>query len=153
MVEKELEKLGLVLPELPKAVALYAQYRISDTFIFISGQLPIFEGVLQYKGKVGKELSVPQGADAARLCAQNVLSVLKNAVAGEWGKIKSIVRINGFINSESSFENHPKVVDGASNLFIAAFGDQIGKHTRTAIGVNGLPLGAAVEIDAIFELG
>lgn len=152
MVEQELAKLGLVLPDLQKEIGVYIPYRVAGNLVFVTGRLPMLDGALQYKGKLGKDFSVPQGADAARLCAQHILSVIKNAVDGDWAKIKSVVRINGAINCEPSFEDHPKVMNGASNLFVAVFGEQIGKHTRTAIGVNSLPLGAAVEIDAIFEL-
>jgi enamine deaminase RidA (YjgF/YER057c/UK114 family) len=152
MVEQELAKLGLVLPDMPREVSSYIQYRIAGSFIFITGRLPMLDGALQYKGKVGKDLTVQQGTDAARLCAQNLLSVVKHAVGGDWAKIKSIVRVNGAINCESSFEDHSKVMNGASNLLVAVFGEQVGCHTRTAIGVNSLPFGAAVEIDAVFEL-
>lgn len=152
MIEQELAKLGLVLPSLPKEIGVYVPYRVAGNLVFVTGRLPMLDEVLQYKGKIGKDLSVPQGTDAAKLCAQNILSVMKSAAGGDWAKIKSIVRINGAINCESSFEDHPKVMNGASNLLVAVFGEQIGKHTRTAIGVNSLPFGAAVEVNAIFEL-
>ena len=152
MVEQELAKLGLVLPDLPKEVGVYVPYKVAGNLVFVTGRLPMLDDALQYKGKIGKDLSVPQGADAARLCAQNILSVMKNVVEGDWAKIKSVVRINGALNCEPSFEDHPKVMNGASTLLVTVFGEQVGCHTRTAIGVNSLPLGAAVEIDAVFEL-
>lgn len=152
MVERELAKLGLVLPDYPKEIGVYIPYRVSGSLLFITGRLPILDNTLQYKGKIGKDLTIPQGTDAARLCAQNILTVVKKAVNGNWSKIKSVTRINGLINCESSFEDHSKVMNGASSLLVTVFGEQIGSHTRTAAGVNSLPLGAAVEIDAIFEL-
>ena len=152
MVEQELAKLGLVLPALPTSVASYVIYKFASGMVFISGQLPMLDRQLQYKGKVGNELTVQQGADAARLCAQNILSALNNAIQGDWSRVKSVVRVGGFVNCDGAFEDHPKVINGASNLFVAVFGQEIGCHSRTAVGVNSLPLGAAVEVDAIFEL-
>lgn len=152
MVEQELAKLGLVLLDCPKETGVYIPYRISGSLLFITGRLPVLDNILQYKGKIGKDLTVPQGVDAARLCTQNILSVAKKAINGNWSKIKSIARINGLINCESSFEDHSKVMNGASNLLVTVFGEQRGSHTRTVAGVNSLPLGAAIEIDAIFEI-
>jgi enamine deaminase RidA (YjgF/YER057c/UK114 family) len=152
MVEQELARLGLVLPKMPTAVASYVVYKIAGHMVFVSGQLPMLDGQLQYKGKIGKEFNVQQGADAARLCAQNILSALHHAVQGDWSRVKSVVRIGGFVNCGDSFEDHPKVINGASNLFVAVFGEEIGRHSRAAVGVNSLPLGAAVEVDAVFEL-
>ncbi len=152
MVEQELAKLGLVLPNPPKAIATYKQFLMTGNFVYVSGQLPLLDGVLQYKGTVGKDLSVPQGGDAARLCSLNILSIIRLAVDGDWSKIKSLIRINGFVNTESSFEHHSKVINCASELLLGVLGEEVGGHTRTSIGVSSLPLGAAVEIDAIFEL-
>ncbi len=152
MVEKELAKLGLVLPPLQDSVASYAVYKIVGNLVFVSGQLPMLDGQLQYKGRVGKEFTVQQGADAARLCAQNILSALNSAVNGGWSRVTSVVRVGGFVNCEASFIDHSKVINGASGLFLAVFGEKAGCHSRVAVGVNSLPLGAAVEVDAIFEL-
>ena len=152
MVEKKLAHLGLVLPPLPSSVASYSIYKVVGNLVFVSGQLPMLDGQLQYKGRVGNEFTVQHGTDAARLCAQNILSALKSAVNGEWSRVASVVRVGGFVNCEASFMDHSKVINGASSLFLNVFGEQAGCHSRVAIGVNSLPLGAAVEVDAVFEL-
>lgn len=150
MVEKELEKLGLKLPVPAVPVANYVPWVISGKTLYVSGQLPAGDGGL-VKGTLGRDLSVEQGALAARLCALSILAQVKAATGGDFSKVARCVKLGAFVASTLEFFDHPKVVNGASDLMVAALGDK-GKHARFAVGVPCLPLGAAVEIDAIFEL-
>jgi enamine deaminase RidA (YjgF/YER057c/UK114 family) len=151
MIESRLQELGLVLPVMPGALANYVPFKIAGGMLYISGQLPMHEGVVQYKGKVGKDISVEQGVDAARLCALNILGVIKHATGGDWSKVKSVVRICGFVNCETNFQDHPKVINGASDLMVDIFQEN-GRHARAAVGCNSLPKNASVEIEATIEL-
>lgn len=151
MVEERLKALGLVLPTLPSALANYVPFKIAGSMLYISGQLPMHDGALQYLGKVGKEISVAQGFDAARLCALNILWVIKYAIGGDWSKVKSIVRLGGFVNCEATFQEHSKVINGASDLMVEIFQEN-GRHALAAIGCNSLPKNASVEVEATIEL-
>ena len=123
--------------------------KIVGNLIFVSGQLPLKSGKL-IKGKVGKELNLEQAQEAAKLCAINILAQAKK-ISGNLDKIKGCIKITGYVNSIDTFTDQPKVINGASDLISSIFGDK-GKHTRAAVSVNSLPLGAAVEIEGIFEI-
>lgn len=142
---------NLTLPTPAAAAGAYVGYRQAGNLLFIAGQLPMKDGKIAYTGKVGRDLSVEEGALAAEQCALNLLGQLDQAVAGDWSKVKSVVRLNGFVNAPKSFTDHPEVINGASLLFVAVLGEA-GKHSRIALGAGSLPRNAAVEIDAIIEL-
>lgn len=149
--ETRLAGLGLTLPETAKAAANYVPYVISGNQVFIAGQIPFLNGEKMHQGKLGDTFSVEQGQEAAKACALNILAQAKAAVGSDWSKITRCVRLGGFVNATPDFESHPAVINGASDLIVAALGDA-GKHARAAVGVSSLPFGVAVEIDAIFEI-
>ncbi len=146
-----LKKLNIDLPDAPSPVGAYVAYKKAGKLIFISGQLPMSKDGKLLKGKIGKELTLEDGQKAAKLCAINLLSQAKKAADGNLDKIKSCVKITGFVNSTDKFNDQPKVINPASEMLSSVFGDN-GKHARAAVSSNSLPLGAAVEIDAIFEI-
>ena len=146
-----IKKLNLVIPDAPSPVGAYFAYKIIDNLVFISGQLPIDKDGKMIKGKIGKELNLEDGQKAAKLCVINILAQIKKAVNGDLDKVKNCVKITGFVNSSDSFIDQPKVINPASETLSAIFADG-GKHARAAVSTNSLPLGAAVEIDAIFEI-
>jgi enamine deaminase RidA (YjgF/YER057c/UK114 family) len=149
-VEKKLNELGLVLPSPAKAIATYLPFVIAENMVYISGQLPVRDGEIMYKGKVGVDLSLSQGQDAARLCGLNILTQLKVALLGDWTRVVQCVRVGGFVNCQPNFEDQPQVINGVSDLMVDVFGAEIGKHARAAVGVTSLPKGSAVEVEALF---
>lgn len=146
-VEQRLRELGLELPPVVAPVAAYVPGLQAGRLIFTAGQIPMAAGRLVYKGRLGDDLSVDEGRAAARLCALNGLAVLKD-VAGDLDRIERIVKVVGYVNSADSFTEQPAVINGASELFGDVFGNA-GQHARSAVGVNTLPLGAAVEVEII----
>lgn len=146
-----LHALGLSLPTPPQAVATYVPYVITGNQVVVSGQLPMAEGKIAYAGHVGRTVTIEDGQKAARLCALNILSQLNHACNGDLTRVTRCVRLGGFVSSASDFTQHPQVINGASDLMVEIFGD-CGRHARAAVGVSSLPLGACVEIDAIFEI-
>lgn len=151
MIEARLQELGILLPSQPPPAANYVPFVRVGPLVFISGQLPSLNGELKYLGKVGAELSVEKGQEAAQLCALNILAQLKIACEGDLSQVVRCVRLGGFVNSTADFKDQAQVMNGASNLMIDVFGD-MGRHARVAVGVNALPFGIAVEVDALFEL-
>lgn len=149
-VEERLQELGIELPAPPEPAAAYIPAVRAGDLLFISGQLPWIKGELQYKGKVGRELTVEQGQAAARLCALNALSIAKAAL-GSLDLIERVVQVSGFVASADGFTDQPQVINGASELLIQAFGEK-GRHARMAIGANELPRGTPVEIAFIFQV-
>jgi enamine deaminase RidA (YjgF/YER057c/UK114 family) len=153
--EEKITSLNLRIPD-GKSTPLGSYVPITkvDNLIFISGQIPIdidsSNNDLKYKGKVGKQISIEEAQEAGKICCLNALSHLKNLI-GELDKIKKIVKITGYVNSDEGFMEHPKVINGASDLLLDIFGEK-GKHTRVAIGVNSLPLGSPIEIDFIIQI-
>lgn len=148
--EEELRKLGITLPEPSKPLAAYVAAVRTGNYLFISGQLPIVDGNLLYKGKIPVDVSVDDGYKAAETIAINIIAIIKGEL-GSLDKVKRVVRINGLVQSADDFTQHPAVINGASELFVKVFGDK-GKHSRVAMGVNSLPMNTAVEIDAIIEV-
>lgn len=151
LAEENLKKLNLKLPKAPEPVGSYVAYKKVGNLIFISGQVSFGADGNLIKGKVGSDLTLEQGKDAAMCCAINILSQIKAACNNDLNKVKNCIKITGFVNSNSDFLDQPKVINGASELISNIFGDK-GKHARAAVSVNSLPLGAAVEIEAIFEI-
>lgn len=148
--EEKLGQLGITLPEPPKAVAAYEAWVRTGNLVITSGQLPWREGKLAYVGKVGADLDEEQGFQAARLCAINSIAQLKQAV-GDLQRIRRIVRLEGNVQSAPGFQRHPQVLNGASELINAVFGER-GRHTRTALGINEMPLNAAVQLSVYAEV-
>ena len=148
--EENLKKLNINLPKAPDPVGAYVASKIVGNLVFISGQLPLNSEGKLIKGKVGEELSLEQGQECAKFCALNLLAQLKK-ISGSLNKVKGCVKITGYVNSIDSFVDQPKVINGASDLISSIFGEK-GKHTRAAVSVNSLPLGAAVEVEGIFEI-
>ena len=151
MVDENLKKLNIELPKPPDPVGAYVPYVKAAKLLFISGQISIDANGIIVKGKLGKELSIEQGQAAAKLCAINIIAQAKKACDEKLDTIKNCVKLTGYVNSTNEFIDQPKVINGASELISAVFGES-GKHTRAAISTSSLPLGAAVEVDALFEL-
>ena len=149
--EENLKKLKIILPEAKPPVGNYVATKISGNMLFISGQISIDENGKLIKGKIGKDLDVDSGYEAAKRCALSIVAQVKKACNGDLSKIKSCVKLTGFVNSTDDFVDQPKVINGASDLIVSVFGD-FGMHTRAAVSANSLPLGVSVEVDAIFEL-
>ena len=150
-VESLLASLNISLPVAPKPVGSYVAHKQVGKLIYISGQLPIKIDGKIIKGKIGKELNLEDGQKAAYHCCINIIAQLKSACDGDLEKVKNCIKITGFVNSSDNFTDQPKIINPASELLSKIF-DENGKHTRAAVSVNSLPLGAAVEIDAIFEV-
>jgi len=150
-IEARLAALGIDLPMPGKPAANYVPFVVSGKQVFVSGQVPMASDGVKFVGKLGREFSVEEGQQAARLCAINILGVLKAAM-GDLEKVKRIVKVVGFVNAVPDFTEPHKVINGASDLITDVLGDQVGKHARSAIGMGTLPLGVAVEVEAIAEI-
>ena len=149
--EENITKNSLILPKAADPVGSYVATKIIGKILFISGQISINENGELIKGKIGQDLNVDDGYQAAKRCALSIVSQAKKACDGDLSKIKSCVKLTGFVNSTNDFTDQPKVINGASDLIASIFGDA-GMHTRAAVSTNSLPLGVSVEVDAIFEL-
>jgi len=149
-IETRLKDLGITLPEAAAPAANYVPFVRSGNQLFVSGQLPMAAGKLQVTGKLGEDLGVEDGRKAAKLCAINLLAQAK-AATGDLDKVARLVKIVGFVNSTGSFAEQPQVINGASDFLVEAMGDS-GRHARSAVSAASLPFGAAVEIEAIFEI-
>jgi enamine deaminase RidA (YjgF/YER057c/UK114 family) len=150
-IEKNIKDLNIELPDPKEPVGAYVATRTVGNLLFISGQISIDEKGVLIKGKLGDELTTQEGYKAARRCALAIISHAKSACKNDLTKIKSCVKLTGYVNSTSAFTDQPKVINGASELITSVFKDK-GMHARAAVSVNGLPLGVAVEVDAIFEI-
>ncbi len=150
-VESRLRELGVNLPVLGKPLANYLPWVRSGNLVFIAGQVPFVDGNLTVTGHLGAKVSVEVGQAQARICAINIISLLRDACEGNLDRVVRIVRVTGYVASTPDFADHPKVINGASDMFVAAFGE-LGRHSRAAVGVAALPLRAAVEVDAIAEI-
>ena len=151
MISENLKKLNITLPKAPDPVGAYVAYKKIGNLLYISGQLPISAEGKMIKGKIGKDLTLEDGQKASRFCVINILAQAQKAMSGDLNKIKNCIKITGFVNSTDNFVDQPKVINPASETLSVIFGEK-GKHTRAAVSSNSLPLGAAVEIDAIFEI-
>ena len=150
-IDEKIKNLKLILPEAKAPVGSYVATKKVGNLLYISGQISINEKGELIKGKIGKELSTNDGYEAAKYCGLGIIAQAKQACNGDLSKIKSCIRLTGFVNSTDDFTEQPKVINGASDLIVLLFGDN-GMHTRAAVSTNSLPLGVSVEVDAIFEL-
>ena len=150
-VNSKLEELNIQLDEPSSPAGSYVPFVISNNLVFISGQLPFINGKLTIKGKVGDSVSLDDGIRMAEACAKALLSQLKSACGGNLNKVKRVVKLGGFVASTPDFIDQPKVINGASDLFVKIFGDK-GKHSRFAVGTASLPLNVPVEIEGVFEI-
>ena len=149
--ENKIKELNLELPEARDPVGSYLATKIVGKMLFISGQISISSNGDLIKGKLGKELKTEDGYEAAKRCGLNIISQVKKACNDDLSKIKSCIKLTGFVNSTEDFVEQPKVINGASDLIVSVFGNA-GMHTRAAVSTSSLPLGVSVEVDAIFEL-
>ena len=151
-IDARLAELGIELPTAAAPAANYVPYVVSGNLVFVSGQITMLNGELQYVGRLGEDYGVDEGYQAARICALNLIAQVKAACGGDLDRVKRVVRLGGFVNSTGGFTDQPKVINGASDLMADVFGDA-GRHARAAVGTPSLPLGIAVEVDGIFEIG
>ena len=149
--ENKIKELNITLPKAADPVGSYLATKITGKMLFISGQISMSENAELIKGKLGKELKTEEGYEAAKRCALSIVAQAKKACSDDLSKIKSCVKLTGFVNSTDTFIEQPKVINGASDLITSIFGEA-GMHTRAAVSTNSLPLGVAIEVDAIFEL-
>ena len=149
--EDNIKKLNIILPEAKAPVGNYVATKITGKMLFVSGQISIDENGELIKGKVGKELDTESGYNAAKRCALSIVAQVKKTCDNDLSKVKSCIKLTGFVNSTENFTEQPKVINGASDLIASIFGEA-GMHTRAAVSTNSLPLGVSVEVDAIFEL-
>ena len=149
--DDKINKLGIKLPKAADPVGSYVASKIVNNQLFISGQISIDENGKLIKGKIGKDLDTERGYNAAKRCALSIIAQVKKACNDDLSKVKSCIKLTGFVNSTDNYIEQPKVINGASDLIASVFGDS-GTHTRAAVSTNSLPLGVAVEVDAVFEL-
>ena len=149
--EDKIKELKINLPEAKAPVGNYVATKVSGKMLFVSGQISIDETGQLIKGKIGKDLDTEAGYNAAKRCALSIIAQVKKACGNDLSKVKSCVKLTGFVNSTDEFIDQPKVLNGASDLIASVFGEA-GMHTRAAVSTNSLPLGVSVEVDAIFEL-
>lgn len=148
---QRLTELGITLATPPKPVANYVPWVKSGNLVFVSGQLPLVDGKVTVTGHLGAGVSVDQGAAAARQAAINIITQVNDACGGDLERVVRVIRLGGFVAATADFTQHPQVVNGASDLMVAVFGER-GRHARAAVGVPSLPLGACVEVDAVIEV-
>ncbi len=151
-IDTKLAELGIALPTPAAPIANYVPYIVTGNLVVISGQLPLRDGAVAYAGKVGQEVDLESAQQAARLCMINILAQLKAACGGNLDRVSRVVRLGGFIAAPPEFTAHPQVMNGASDLAVAVFGDR-GRHARSTVGVPSLPANAVVEVEALFEIG
>ena len=151
MIVDILKKLNIEIPDAPDPVGAYVAFKIIGKLLYISGQLPISKDGKIIKGKLGKNLNLEEGKEASKICVINIIAQVKKALDGDLEKVKNCIKITGYVNSSDDFIEQPKVINPASETLVQIFGDK-GRHTRAAVSANSLPLGVAVEIEAIFEI-
>lgn len=150
-IEARLAELGIELPKAAAPAAAYVPFTLSGRTLYVAGQVTVWNGELRYQGKVGQDFSIEEGQAAARLCGLNLIAQAKAACDGDLDRVARCLKLGGFVNAGPDFHDHPKVINGASELMLQVFGDA-GKHARFAVGASSLPFNVAVEIDAVFEL-
>ena len=151
LIEDKLKKLNIILPEPKAPVGAYVATKVVGKLLFISGQVSIDKNTKLITGKIGKDLNLDEGYEAAKRCGLSIVAHVKNACGGDLDRIKTCVKLTGYVNSTDDFKDQPKIINGASDIITKIF-DEEGEHTRAAVSVNSLPLGVAVEVDAIFEI-
>ena len=149
--EENIKKLDLIIPEMPTPMANYVPFKVADNTVYVSGQGPVVDGKIIYRGKVGKEISEEDGIKAAELCCINIVSALKTSLNGDWDRLDTFLKLGAFVNCDENFTDQPKIINGASDLLVSIFGDK-GRHARFAVGSNSLPFNISVEIDAIIKI-
>lgn len=150
-LKKKLQECGFELPKVAAPAANYVPYVITGNLVHIAGQIPFLNGEKMHQGRLGEDMLLEEGVQAAQACALNILAQVNDAVEGKWSNVKRCVKLGGFVSSTPDFTDQPRVINGASDLIGIVMGDA-GKHARFAVGAASLPLGVAVEIDAIFEI-
>ena len=150
-INKRLEELNIKIDDPSSPAGSYVPYVISNNLVFISGQLPFINGELTIRGKIGDNVSVEEGIEMAEACAKALLSQLKDACNGDLNKVKKVVKLGGFVASTPDFTDQPKIINGASDLFVKIF-EEKGTHARFAVGAPALPRDVPVEIEGIFEI-
>lgn len=150
-IEAHLKAQGIELPNASTPAANYVPFVRSGNLVFVSGQVSQWNGERKFLGKLGREFDIPEGQQAARLCALNLVAHMKNAVGGDLDRIVRVVRLTGYVNSMPDFTNQPQVLNGASDVMVEIFGEA-GRHARSAVGMASLPGGVAVEVEGIFEI-
>tara|TARA_B110000305_G_C19410610_1_gene625227 strand:- start:1113 stop:1580 length:468 start_codon:yes stop_codon:yes gene_type:complete len=150
-IEARLKELGIELPEAASPAANYIPFVVTGKLVFISGQITLLNGKIIHQGRIGDDLTVDDGYQAARLCGLNLLAQLKVAAGGDLDNVSRVVKLGGFVNSVPTFTDQPEVINGASDLMVEVFGDS-GKHARFAVSAGALPRNVSVEIDGVFEL-
>ena len=150
-IDSKLSELAIQLPQAATPVGNYVAYTVTGNLVFVSGQLPLVGGELKYKGKLGENVSLEDGQQAARACALNLVAQVRAACGGDLDRVRRVVKLGGFVASSGDFTQQAAVINGASDLMVQIFGDA-GKHARAAVSCPTVPLGAAVEIDAVFEI-
>ena len=146
-----IKQLCLNIPDMPAPLANYVPYKVSDNILYVSGQGPVIDGNLVFKGKVGEDITIDDGIKAAEICCINIIAALKKSINGDWNRLDSFLKLGGFVNCNNYFYEQPKIINGASDLLVKIFGDQ-GRHARFAVGSNALPMNISVEIDAIIKI-
>ena len=149
--EENIMQFGINIPDMPAPLANYVPYKVLDNVVYVSGQGPVLNGDLIYKGKVNEDISIEDGIKAAELCCINIIAALKKSINGDWNRLDSFLKLGGFVNCKDDFYDQPKIINGASDLLVKIFGDQ-GRHARFAVGSNALPMNISVEIDAIIKI-
>ena len=149
--DKNIKDLDLKIPDIATPIANYVPYKLINNNLYISGQGPSKDGNIIFKGKIGIDISEEEGIKAAELCCINIIAALKTVINGDWERLEEFVKLGGFVNCKEDFSNHPKIINGASDLLVKVFGER-GKHTRFAVGSNSLPVNISVEIDALIKL-
>lgn len=150
-IEARLAELNIALPQAATPAANYVPYVVSGPLVFVAGQVTVWNGEIRFVGKLGRDFTVEEGQEAARLCGLNLIAQARAACEGDLDRVVRCVKLTGFVNSMPDFTDQPKVMNGASDLMTEVFGES-GRHARAAIGVNTLPLGVAVEVEGIFEI-
>ena len=150
-IERKLRELGIDLPTAAAPAANYVPFIVAGSVVYCAGQLPVGNGEIRYSGRLGEGVSLEEGQAAARLCALNLIAQVKAACDGDLDRVMRVLRLGVFVNSADAFIEQPRVANGASDLMVEVFGE-VGRHARSAVGVNVLPLGVAVEVDGIFEI-
>ncbi|MBF0305942.1 MAG: RidA family protein [Alphaproteobacteria bacterium] len=151
-IDARLKELGIELPAAAAAVANYVPFVVAGGLVFVSGQITMKDGKPHWLGRLGETRTVEEGYQAARLCGLNLIAQARAACGGDLDRVRRVVRLGGFVACTPEFTDHPKVVNGASDLMVEVFGEA-GRHARAAVGAPSLPLGVPVEIDAVFEIG
>ena len=150
-IDARLAELGITIPDAPAPAANYVPYAQTGNLVFCSGQLPLLDGAMVNSGKLGDSVTIEQAAEAARACAINLISQAKAACGGDLDRVVRVVRLGGFVNATPDFADHPKIINGASDLMVEVFGDA-GRHARAAVGCSSLPFGVSVEVEGTFEI-